>query len=181
MVGNRKHFTLFILAVTVLGLVGIFSLGSNIRAAFTLSIAALLFNISSLTLRLNWKVWTFILETLSYLLIAFTLPGIWAIMTIHVAIQLSALRYTPTQVRPRLIKLHHLSPYLGYALIFFKSLLVLAELDVSEISIDEISTMFKGLFLICYTIILSFHFIVSRKNIYDGLLKEMAEKEKNWT
>jgi len=181
MVGNRKHNTLLIVAVTVLVLAGCFFLRSNIRAAFALSIGALLSNISSLTSRLNWKVWTFILEALCFLLIAFTLPGIWAIITIHGAIQLSTLQYTPTQVRPRLIKHHHLSPYLGYALIFFKSLLVLLELDFSEVSIDGISTMFKGLFLIGYTIILLFQFIASRNDLYQGLLKEMAEKEKNWT
>jgi len=61
MVGNRKHNTLLIVAVTVLVLAGCFFLRSNIRAAFALSIGALLSNISSLTSRLNWKVWTFIL------------------------------------------------------------------------------------------------------------------------
>ena len=181
MVGNRKHYTLVTPAITVVTLVGCIFLTGNIRAAFALSFCALSINITSLTSRLNWKVWTFLLEALSLLLVAITLPGIWAIISIHAAILVSKVQYTPTQVRPRLIKEHHLSPYLGYALIFFKSLLVLLELDVSEVSIDGISTTFKGLWLIGYTIILLFQSIASRNYLYQGLLKEIAEKEKNWT
>jgi len=120
-------------------------------------------------------------EILVYLVLAMTLPGIWSVMLIMALMFRFGSMYVPTQIRPRFLHQHHLSPYLGTAIAACKALLAMAGLDISSVPAEMISGWFSGLIALFFCItILSYH-IYNRARMYEELLKDMAVKEKNWT
>ena len=129
----------------------------------------------------TWPVMNGIFQIVFVVIVTILLPGLWSAAVLIGASTWFLANYHPTQVRPRIILLHSVIPYLSLALAILKSFLQFAGLDYSLLEVSEMTEVFSGVLgLVICAIQLTF-LLQKRGQLYDGLLKTMAVNEKNWT
>lgn len=120
-------------------------------------------------------------ETFAFIMVCIMLPGLYAAVLIVSLILRFRGQYTPSQVRPRTFSQQNISPYLGISISSVKVLLWSVDLDFSHISETDLTPKFQGALGILFLICVLSDLIKKRGEVYEGLAKELAEKEKNWT
>lgn len=129
----------------------------------------------------TWNTLSTTVEVATYFVAALSLPGIWSIITIVSLLYRYMSMFKPDQIKPRLIEKQLISPYVGVAIVFFKCILIILDIDYSLIKEANLSPALRGMLSLFLAATVLSYLLQNRENVYDSLIKDLAVREKNWT
>jgi len=171
--------TTIILTLLALGALVNTPIEWSLKAVTVLTIAIIL--IRRYILRHEHFVLVLVAETTALLLVSIMLPGLYATLIIVGLILRFRGQYQPSYVRPKMFSKQNISPYLGLSLALAKIGLFGLELDFSYIHMEQLNVQTQSALGLFFLLCVFSDMIKKRAEVYEGLAKELAEKERNWT